>query len=170
MSRYEPLNQFLAAQSASETQLTFKEVERILHRSLPKSARKHSAWWANTRTHSHAGAWMDAGWKTERVELGNERVAFVRASGASPPAPKIGPPTHNEILPIPVQTLSGAGLQLVDRYANAHACSRAEAIVEIINAEGLKDRMAMLERFSRRWTGEPGSNSVDLIREDRDAR
>lgn len=170
MSRYEPLSQFLAAQSASETRLTFKEVERILRRSLPKSARKHPAWWANTRTHSHAGAWMDAGWKTERVELGNERVAFVRASRTSPPAPKIGLPAHGEILPVPVQTLSGAGLQLVDRYAKAHACSRAEAMAEIVNAEGLKDRMVMLDRFSSQWTGKPGSNSVDLIREDRDAR
>ncbi len=168
MSRYEPLGQFLASQNASETPLTFKDVERIIRRSLPSSARKHPAWWANTRTHSQAGSWLDAGWKTERVELRAERVVFVKDHRAA--APMVALPERGDVVSVPFEALSGAGLHLVDSYAKANDCDRGAAIAALINAAGVERRMALLEPFHRQWTGKPGADSVDLVREDRDAR
>ena len=40
MSRYEPLTRYLEARREMEAPLTFREVEAILHRSLPDSARR----------------------------------------------------------------------------------------------------------------------------------
>lgn len=44
--------------------LSFEEIEDVLGFSLPASASKHSAWWANGG-HTQASAWLDAGWLVE---------------------------------------------------------------------------------------------------------
>lgn len=167
MSRYEPLRQFLKASEAAQTPLSFREVEKVLGRSLPASARKHPAWWANTRSHSHAASWLDAGWKTEAVDLGGERLVFVRE------APReISPfrlPGRGETLTVPLEGLTGAGLHLVDDYVKQNSVTRAEAVVAIVNAIGRDRRRDFLESFRSR-SPKMTSNSVDLIREDRDAR
>ena len=81
MSKYEPLPQFLASGRTSVKRLSFAEIERILGFKLPKSAYEHEAWWANNATgHSHARAWLDAGWRTENVDLAARRVTFERSS------------------------------------------------------------------------------------------
>src|SRR3990167_9058692 len=87
MSRYEPLQRFLSGCRESETPMTFRDVEKILNRDLPNSARRHQAWWANTRSHSHAESWLEAGFRTERLDLGAERVVFVRDAFAPTPTP-----------------------------------------------------------------------------------
>lgn len=166
MSRYEPLQRFLSGCRESETPMTFGEVEKILNRNLPESARKHQAWWANTRSHSHAESWLEAGFRTERLDLGGERVVFVRDIH-TPPA--VSNP-KGEALVVELSAFSGAGMRLIDDYAEEHDCSRGEAIVSLLNAAGLERRKALLDWFSSRWTGKPGSDSVDLIREDRDSR
>ncbi len=50
---------------------SFSEIEAILGERLPVSARRHGAWWANERvgTHSHARAWLAAGFETSPVAL-----------------------------------------------------------------------------------------------------
>jgi hypothetical protein len=55
-------------------------VERILGVSLPASAGRYQAWWANEQvgTHQHARAWLDAGYETRRLELNSATVEFVR--------------------------------------------------------------------------------------------
>jgi hypothetical protein len=84
MSKYEPLPQFLTAGRTSATRLSFAEIERILGFKLPKSAYEHEAWWANNATgHSHARAWLDAGWRTENVDLAARKVTFQRSSVAA---------------------------------------------------------------------------------------
>ena len=41
--------------------------------------RKHPAWWANSTSHPEArSGWLAAGWKTVDVDLGGERLLFVR--------------------------------------------------------------------------------------------
>lgn len=165
MSRYEPLQQFLADRREAETPMTFRDVEKILNRNLPDSARRHQAWWANTRSHSHAASWLEAGFRTERLDLGAERVVFVRDDHA--PAPMSD--RDAEVLTVDLSALSSAGMRLVDDYAEAHGCSRNEAIIALLDDAGLERRKAVLDWFSSRWTGKPGSNSVDLLREDRDA-
>lgn len=79
MSKYEPLPQFLASANGSVKRLSFAEIERILGFKLPKSAYEHEAWWSNNATgHSHARAWLDAGWRTQEVDLSGRKVTFHR--------------------------------------------------------------------------------------------
>jgi hypothetical protein len=88
MSKYEPLPQFLAAARSSTKRLSFAEIERILGFKLPKSAYDHEAWWSNNATgHSHARAWLDAGWRTQDLNLAERIVTFRRSSPPIPAAP-----------------------------------------------------------------------------------
>ena len=79
VSKYEPLRRFLADLRENEWRATFADVEETLGLTLCPAARKHRAWWANST--SQAGArsgWLAAGWKTVDVDLGGERLVFVR--------------------------------------------------------------------------------------------
>jgi hypothetical protein len=85
MGKYDPLQDYLGAASEPLLRLTFAQVERILGISLPASARKHPAWWANEKvgTHSHARAWLDAGYQTQRLDLNAQTVEFTRTGAKS---------------------------------------------------------------------------------------
>ena len=84
MSKYEPLPQFLVSARGTTHRLSFSGIERILGFKLPKSAYQHEAWWSNNATgHSHARAWLKAGWRTEAVDLAGRKVTFQRSA---PPA------------------------------------------------------------------------------------
>lgn len=87
MSKYEPLQQFLASVGGGAHRMSFSEIERILGFKLPKSAYEHEAWWSNNATgHSHARAWLKFGWRTEAVDLAARKVTFQR--GSLPPHPR----------------------------------------------------------------------------------
>ncbi len=81
-SRYAPFHHFLAQQPNDKRtlHLTFEEVETALKGDLPKSARQHRPWWANTRhrTNVQAASWLSAGWKVDEVDLDREIVTFER--------------------------------------------------------------------------------------------
>lgn len=95
MSKYEPLPQFLSAKTGVLHRMTFEQIERVLGFKLPKSAYEHEAWWSNNATgHSHAHAWMSAGWRTQDVDLASRKVTFLRDAKPSDPlkaAPKSDP-------------------------------------------------------------------------------
>ena len=57
---------------------SFGDVEDVLGFSLPLSARDHRPWWSNQRdgSHSHARAWLAAGYKTEDVNMEAQTVTF----------------------------------------------------------------------------------------------
>lgn len=60
--------------------MTFREVELVIGRKLPASAYRHRPWWANEeRGHSHAKAWLQAGYKTEQVDMAAKKLVFRRA-------------------------------------------------------------------------------------------
>jgi len=67
---YEKLSAYLKRINGDSIKLTFNEIERIINRPLPQSAYRYKAWWANGG-HSHSNYWLNAGWKVERVALGN---------------------------------------------------------------------------------------------------
>jgi hypothetical protein len=90
MSKYEPLPQFLSAGTASTRRMSFEQIERVLGFNLPKSAYEHEAWWSNNATgHSHARAWLAAGWRTQDVDLEGRKVTFYRET--QPPASSRSP-------------------------------------------------------------------------------
>lgn len=76
--RYASIGAYLAKKSERRTRVSFSEIETMIGRPLPRSARTYRAWWANDRSHSHARVWMDEGWKAEDVNLTSERVVFAR--------------------------------------------------------------------------------------------
>ena len=79
VSKYEPLRWFLADRRDGEWRATFADVEEVLGFRLCASARKHREWWANSPSHTGArSGWLAAGWKTRDVDMGGERLVFVR--------------------------------------------------------------------------------------------
>lgn len=84
MGKYEPLAEHLTALPRDRWVATFDEIERVLKFNLPPSARKHDAWWSNSRkgNHSQSRAWLDAGWYIESIDRANEKVVLVRSAGA----------------------------------------------------------------------------------------
>ena len=78
MSKYAPLQAHLA-RSKEAVELSFHEIEQLLGFDLPRSARRHSAWWSNSGgAHVQSFAWLKAGYRTQNIDLVRERVRFVR--------------------------------------------------------------------------------------------
>ena len=83
MATYDPLGQYLAKSAALRIPMTFREVESVLGRKLPASAYRHRPWWANeARGHSHARAWLQAGYETQQVDMVGKKLVFARASAS----------------------------------------------------------------------------------------
>lgn len=80
MSKYTPLNSFLASRASQEVPMSFHEIEKVIDAPLPPVAFKHRAWWSNNPSNSViTRAWLDAGYKTERVDMGGQKLVFRRA-------------------------------------------------------------------------------------------
>ena len=56
MSKYQPLAEYLAAQSSDRATLSFAQIKRLLGRPLLRAAREHRAWWGNERCRQHVQA------------------------------------------------------------------------------------------------------------------
>lgn len=82
MSRYQPLADFLARQKGDRWDATFADIEAALGRSLPRSAYRYPAWWANQASagHSQTQGWKSVGWRTTALDLARGRVSFERDS------------------------------------------------------------------------------------------
>ena len=82
MSKYDPLTIHLIDSQEMVVTLSFAQIERILDTDLPQSAFRHNAWWANETegTHTHSNSWMDAGYRTENVNLNSTTVTFRKSN------------------------------------------------------------------------------------------
>jgi hypothetical protein len=81
VGKYQPLQRHLLGLRSSAVRMTFEEVDDLVG-GLPSSAGRYRAWWANDgRYHSHANAWLDAGWVVDEVGLGRW-VRFRRVASA----------------------------------------------------------------------------------------
>ena len=86
MGVYEPISRFLTKTKARSVTLTFEQVESILCRPLPRSAYSHPEWWSNnTKGHSHARSWVEAGWRTREINLKEQSIVFARLKSRQPP-------------------------------------------------------------------------------------
>jgi hypothetical protein len=80
--RYSALYFWLAAHQGKEVHAAFGEIEAILGFGLPATARRRSQWWENNHEqHVQAGAWLDAGFRTQEINIANETVTFCRDQG-----------------------------------------------------------------------------------------
>ena len=77
-SSYAALGEHLEGQRKSAVSLDFSDIESILARSLPASAYRHRAWWANTESHSQAAEWLQRGWRASDLDLDQKTVTFKR--------------------------------------------------------------------------------------------
>ena len=78
ISKYYPLEKFLNIQNVNQIELTFSEVEKIIGDALPPSAYKYRAWWGNGG-HSQANAWLNAGWRVDKIKL-RDSILFAKNS------------------------------------------------------------------------------------------
>jgi hypothetical protein len=84
MGKYEPLTEFLKKQSTGEVKLSFAQLERIIGGKLPASAQHHRAWWSNNPNNSvMTKAWLDAGFRSEQVDMEGRTLVFRRADTRS---------------------------------------------------------------------------------------
>jgi hypothetical protein len=166
MSKYDPLRQFLESRSAEQVPMTFADVERVLGFPLPPSAKAHPTWWSNnTGTHVGVRAWRDAGWKTSRVDVPGEKVVFVRAKGE--PASKA--PIRPGLFSVSPEQLSLAARKLLDDYAAESGGDTGVALARAVHEAAITRRRALIASFAAE-APRVSTDSVDLIREDRDAR
>jgi hypothetical protein len=90
MAKYDPLNAFLKRQQPDLVPMTFAEIENVLGSKLPPSKLKR-AWWSNNPDNSvMTKAWLDAGFKTESVDIGGEKLVFRRVREQHAPSPLHG--------------------------------------------------------------------------------
>jgi hypothetical protein len=84
MSKYDPLGAYLRAQAREVVPMTFAEIERVLGFKLPKS-QNHQAWWSNSTSNNvMTQIWLDAGFRTEQVDVATRKLVFRRAAGPAP--------------------------------------------------------------------------------------
>ena len=86
--KYQPLEDFMrkTPKHVKNVTLGFDQIEIILRDALPNSVRTYRPWWGNeinNKNRSQAKAWMDAGFKVDKVDRNDGWVKFVR-KGAMP--------------------------------------------------------------------------------------
>jgi hypothetical protein len=81
MGKYEPLGQFLKEQPMEEVPISFSDIERVIGNRLPHSAYVHRPWWSNNPSNSAmTKVWLDAGFRTERVDMTAKKLVFKRSN------------------------------------------------------------------------------------------
>lgn len=77
MSKYQLLATHLHQSEQDSIAMTFAKIERIVGAKLPPSAFKYRAWWSNNPMNSViTRAWLDAGYKTENVDMSKRKLIF----------------------------------------------------------------------------------------------
>ena len=77
MSKYQLLSTHLHQSGQNSIAMTFAKIERIVGTKLPPSAFKYRAWWSNNPMNSViTRAWLNAGYKTENVDMSKRKLIF----------------------------------------------------------------------------------------------
>ena len=63
MNKYDLLKEFLSLHREERVPLTLRQIELIIGKTLPDSAREYVAWWSDPNSHPNAEAWLSIGWK-----------------------------------------------------------------------------------------------------------
>lgn len=86
MGKYAPLKEFLVAQARDVVPMTFAEIEKVLGIRLPASKR-YPAWWSNNPSNNPmTREWLSAGYETESVNTGGEKLVFRRVARNAAPS------------------------------------------------------------------------------------
>ena len=78
-SKYDALGDYLVKRETSEVPLTFSDIEQIIDARLPEKAVNYPAWWSNNPSNNTmTKVWLEAGFRTERVDIAGRRLVFRR--------------------------------------------------------------------------------------------
>ena len=124
MSKYTPLQTHLRQDGKTLVAMSFGEIEAILGFALPPSAHTHRAWWSNNPNNNvMTKEWLEAGYETEEVDLGRERLVFRRTGhngvsgvgSGNPPSTSNLPPVGRSIIGVLEGTVTlSAGTDLTE--------------------------------------------------------
>jgi len=79
MGKYTRLGEFLRSQRSKEVPLTFAEIERIIGGKLPPNSPQYPAWWSNNPSNNvMTKVWLNAGFRTEQVDVKSRKIVFRR--------------------------------------------------------------------------------------------
>lgn len=79
MSKYDALGEHLRRQPGNEVPMTFAEIEKVVGHKLPRSAYEHRPWWSNNASNSvMTKVWLNAGFRSARVDMARKRLVFER--------------------------------------------------------------------------------------------
>lgn len=74
--------------------MTFAEIERVIGSKLPPNSPRYPAWWSNNPSNNvMTKVWLDAGFRTEQVDVKSRKIVFRRTEPRPPqasPPPKVG--------------------------------------------------------------------------------
>ncbi len=91
-SKYDPLGDYLKSRASSEIVMSFSDIENVIGSRLPPKAVNHPAWWSNnTSNNTMTKVWLDAGYKTERVDISARKLIFRRSGRPIQPVRESGP-------------------------------------------------------------------------------
>lgn len=79
MSIYARLKDILEEKTEEAWKVSFSEIERLIGAKLPTSAFKYPGWWSNNPSNNAmTKIWLEAGWRTEKVDIAGQTVVFRR--------------------------------------------------------------------------------------------
>ena len=153
-SKYQNLAKFLAGEKEDQVRMTFEKIEKQINGPLPRAAREHRAWWANSETNNHAvNGWIQAGWETSRVDMNNRELLFVRKAPrfqfqmASPSQPE----SQGRRVGSPREDLASTDLEEILHKTGgvAQLSHMIDAVERYINGELLESELGQILR--RHW-------------------
>ncbi len=167
MTKYKPLAEYLSDRDGDSCTLTLAEIERILARPLPRSARTHAAWWGNDRTHSQARAWMEVGWRASPASRRLDAIAFCRVGASHLRAGVTG--RDGATAQVIVRGLDPGVVDTLKRRAREAGRSLEAELRMILTRLALPDRRTLLAEADRIRAMTPGPlvDSTTLLRADR---
>ena len=182
MSRYDALTVFLSRSLVLEVPMTFGEIEGVLGRRLPPSAFRHRSFWSNNGDNNvMTKAWLAAGFESAEVDMKGQKLTFLMAaptpvplhhshnSGKESRAVDFRFDTKPAIFDVPRAALSSRALEWLEDDMN-NGDEKNKLVLDAIEGMVSKSiRLKIVEKYSALKIG-GGSDSVLLIREDRDGR
>jgi len=79
MGKYAPLGDYLRKQNADSVPMRFDDIERIVGSKLPEKSQRQRTWWSNNPDNNvMTKVWLDAGFRTEQVDIDARRLVFRR--------------------------------------------------------------------------------------------
>jgi len=76
--KFSALEKYFKYQNEDRIDLTFKEIENILGFKLSPSAYKHRAYWSLTDFNTFPNAWLNSGYKLNKINLERQKVQFLK--------------------------------------------------------------------------------------------